>query len=109
MPMTGSTLPGGVTFRKTFGLISSASTDGTALSLTIAHGFGTALVPNATVGSVQIVVDIQPILAAGATSGWFFVSSDATNIIVGRDATSPGASASVSARANVNFIQAFVD
>ena len=109
MPMTASTLPGGVTFRKTFGLISSASTDGTALSLTIAHGFGTALVPNATVASVQIVADIQAITAAGATSGWYVVGVDATNVIVGRDATSAGAASAVSARCNVNFIPAIVD
>ena len=82
MPMTISSIYVGGTYRKVFGLISSDSTDGTALSLTVAHGL-----PGLDATSATKFVEVN---FEGHTSntlggyGWFVASVDGTNIIFGR-------------------------
>ncbi len=108
MPLTASTIYGGAngSFRKVFGLISSASTDGTALSLTIAHSLGVA-VPglNATNATQLIDVNFNSVGDNSATGafGWFLTSVDATNIIVGRSSVGAGASTSALTYAVVRY------
>ena len=98
MPMTLSTIYGGASgvYRKVFGLISSASTDGTALSLTIAHSLGAAWSGlNATNATQLINATFTPNGDNSATGafGWFVTSIDATNCIVGRSSVGAGAGA----------------
>ena len=100
MPMTGSTIYGAGTFSKVFGLISSASTDGTALSLTIAHGISGL---DATTATQILNVSFEPQAASGATAGWFVATKDGTNVVFGRDASSAGAAATATMQAVVRF------
>ena len=103
MPMTASTLAGGGTYRQIFGLNSSSSTDGTALSLTVAHGLAGL---DATTATRLVKTTFEAHSAAAAQQGWFVASVDGTNIIFGRGtgAASPGETTTALMQANVELV-----
>lgn len=81
MPLTASTVTS-TGLRKVFGLISSATTDGSgANTLTVAHGFGSNQgITTAQDASDLIQVTFQPILSTGGLQAWACIEKDATNL-----------------------------
>ena len=113
MPLTLSTIYGGASgsFRKSFGLISSASTDGTALSLTIAHSLGAA-VPglNATNATQLIDVNFNSVgdSSADGAFGWFLASVNETSAIVGRSSVQAGQDNGVLTHCVIRYNQSII-
>lgn len=91
MPLTASTITT-TGLRKIFGLISSATTDGSgANTLTIAHGFGSAQgISSAQDASDLINCLFTPVLSTGGLQGWAVIARDATNLIVTKPPNTAG-------------------
>ena len=91
MHLTASTVTS-TGLRKIFGLISSATTDGSgANTLTIAHGFGSNQgIVTAQDASDLIQVTFTPVLSTGGFAAWACIAKDATNLIVTKGVNSAG-------------------
>ncbi len=110
MPLTGSTIYGGGTFRKVFGLISSSSTDGTALSLTMTHGLTNVPTLNATQATQLIEANFEPHTSnTGGPYNWFVASVNETIIVFGRGINpNAGQAATVETWAHVHLNHSIV-